>query len=281
MKPVIASAANMQFEYGQFDWPEYEDRRVVHSTHVLSMTELMPTTRAEGWHELGVGLSPPSPLGSILMAPAAVPFHTRGNGGLLKVARLQFRPADNDLDTLSRERDPHLLQDCLNIRCPDVAHGMRRMIRETLAPGFASDIALEAIGTTILVDILRYLRRSREETQVSARLSIGELQRVYDYVQAHLTRRITITELAALSGISERHFMRLFRAGTGETVHRFVERQRFEKAKLLLDESNQPLKQIAHLLGFSSRVGFTLAFQRIAGQSPQEYRRQRARRNRS
>ena len=281
MTGVTASTVDMEFEYGRFDWPANHDRRVVHSSHVLSMAETLPDRRGEGWHEIDNRLSPPQPLGSILMAPATVPFHTRGPGGNFRVARLHFRPADNDLDVLARERDPAKLGNCLDIRCPDVTHGMHRLVRETAAPGFASDIVLDAIGRIILVDILRYLRKTCEEAPAARGLSHGELRKIYAFVDAHLTSRITIAELAALLDISERHFMRLFRAATGETVHRFVERQRFEKARVLLQEGDQPLKQIAHLLGFSSRTGFTLAFQRIAGQSPQEYRRQSAMRNRS
>ena len=72
--------------------------------------------------------------------------------------------------------------------------------------------------------------------------------------------------------MSERHFMRLFRMGMGETVYRFVEKRRFERAKAML-ETERPLKQIAYLLGFSSRVSFTVAFKRISGKSPQSYRR--------
>lgn len=275
---VTASGRNLYFEYGCFDWPGFEDRRVVYSSHIISMVEWASASTAEGWHEGPAGLTEPSRIGSVLMTPAGIPFHARGKAGQLKVARLLFRSCGDDLDMLSRELDASRLKDCLDIRCHDVIAGMRRLVRETAAPGFASDIALDALGALILVDAVRYLRRSPPPARAVQRLSRRDVRRIGDYVAANLARRITVSELAALTNMSERHFMRLFRATTGETVYRFVERQRFEKARLLLDEQDRPLKQIAHLLGFSSRVGFTLAFRRMAGQSPLEYRR-RARRD--
>lgn len=271
---VTASGRNLYFEYGSFDWPGFEDRRIVYSSHVLSMVDwTTPASTAEGWHEVSAGLTEPSRIGSVLMTPAGIPFHSRGKARQLKVARLLFRSSGNDLDMLTRELDAARLKDCLDIRCQDVMGGMRRLIRETVSPGFASDIAIDALGSLILVDVVRYLRQPLAVVTASQRLSPREVAQIGDYVTAHLARRITVSELAALAGMSERHFMRLFRAATGETVYRFVERQRFEKAKSMLEEDDRPLKQIAHLLGFSSRVGFTLAFQRLAGQSPLEYRR--------
>lgn len=274
MDRIAMDAPNIQFEYGQFQWPRSENRRVVHATHVLSMADIKPSTRAEGWHDLGTRESAVAPLGPILMAPAAVPFHTRGDGGTMKVARLKLLPTNSELDVLFENRDPGVFQKCLNIKCPNVALLMKRLVHETRAPGLASDVLLEALGTAIRIDLLRYLSLAREPVHTAQRLSSSHLRQVTDYIHTHLHKRISIRELALLVGSSERHFMRLFRAATGETVHRYVEQKRFNAAKRLLDESDLPLKQIAHRLGFSSRVGFTLAFQRFSGLSPRDYRRQ-------
>ncbi|QZP08965.1 AraC family transcriptional regulator [Caenibius sp. WL] len=274
MERVTVNAANMRFEYGQFSWPEDEDRRLVSSNHMLSMTNLTPRTLAEGWYELDSDISSPRSLGTIVMVPAAVPLHTRSDGGMLNVARLQFDPADSDLDLLTRERDPSLLSDCLDIRCSEVGYGMRRLAQEAVAPGFASDLLLETIGALIKIDLVRHVRRTRADahSQNGKGLSHAELRKVQDYIDENLTRRIRVAELAGVLGMSERHFMRLFRMGMGETVYRFVEKRRFEKAKAML-EAERPLKQIAYLLGFSSRVSFTVAFKRISGKSPLSYRK--------
>lgn len=271
---IAMEAPGLKFEYGQFEWPRNDDRRVVHPQHVLSMTEVTPSRRAEGWYELGASRSPATPLGRILIVPAEVPFHTRGDGGAWKVARLELLPTGCEFDRLFQNHDPRVFQNCLNIKSTDVANTMQRLAREALAPGFASNLILEALAITLRIDILRYLKQSAESAHTPQQLSRVHLKEVTDYVHAHSDKRISVKDLAHLIGLSERHFMRLFRATTGTTVHQFVEHQRFEAAKRLLDESDLPLKQIAHHLGFSSRVGFTLAFQRFSGLSPRDYRRQ-------
>jgi hypothetical protein len=77
MGQYVLRTAGSCFEYRKFEWPKYDDRRVVHSSHVLSMVDAHPGGLSEGWHELHEGISPPAPLGRLLMSPASVPFHTR------------------------------------------------------------------------------------------------------------------------------------------------------------------------------------------------------------
>ena len=62
--------------------------------------------------------------------------------------------------------------------------------------------------------------------------------------------------------------MRLFREATGETVKSYVERVRLTKAKALLSGTELPLKEISARLGFASPSGFSVAFRRLAGETP-------------
>lgn len=103
-----------------------------------------------------------------------------------------------------------------------------------------------------------------------------KLRRILDHIEAHLGDSIAITELAALAEVSLPHFMRAFRASTGEAPLRFIMRQRVARATRLLVETSTPLAVIATVCGFADRSHMTTCFRRIAGNTPARIRRERS-----
>ncbi|WP_448698373.1 helix-turn-helix domain-containing protein [Streptomyces avidinii] len=70
-----------------------------------------------------------------------------------------------------------------------------------------------------------------------------------------------------------RHFARAFRAETGVTPGRYVERVRVDHARRLLEESGEGIAQIARACGYGNPEALRRAFVRTLGQPPAEYRR--------
>ena len=87
-----------------------------------------------------------------------------------------------------------------------------------------------------------------------------------------LNADLDLRTLAAETGYSQRHFIRMFRAATGETPHRFVVRLRLECAKSLLRQHRASLIDVAASSGFSSHAHMTQVFRRVMGVTPSEYR---------
>ena len=90
-----------------------------------------------------------------------------------------------------------------------------------------------------------------------------------------LQERITVESLAETAGLSVSRFAHLFRGQTGTTPQQFVEHQRIERAKQLLELSALSIKEIAGTVGFESQFYFSLRFKRSEGISPTEYRTRR------
>jgi AraC-like DNA-binding protein len=61
-------------------------------------------------------------------------------------------------------------------------------------------------------------------------------------------------------------------APLGQTIGKFVQQIMIERARLLLSESDDPIKTVAAKLGFSSPTAFATAFRRSCGLSPQQFR---------
>jgi mannose-1-phosphate guanylyltransferase len=99
------------------------------------------------------------------------------------------------------------------------------------------------------------------------------LQRVLDRMKAELATNLDLNTLAAESGYSRSHFLRIFRAAMGCSPHQCLTRLRVEQAKTILRESTISLIDTALDCGFSSHAHFSNTFRQIVGVAPSEYRR--------
>ena len=64
----------------------------------------------------------------------------------------------------------------------------------------------------------------------------------------------------------------MFRKSTGETPHRFVLRNRIERAQEMLRAPEARVLDVAVACGFKTQQHFARVFRRICGASPTEYR---------
>lgn len=92
------------------------------------------------------------------------------------------------------------------------------------------------------------------------------------YVSLHLTRRITLDEVAEHLFMNASYFSRLFKKETGETFIEYVNRMKVDRAKELLDQTNLSVAKIGETLGYDNHSYFIKLFKTVAGITPQEYR---------
>jgi AraC-like DNA-binding protein len=121
---------------------------------------------------------------------------------------------------------------------------------------------------------LRTLNGGAQEV-VHGRLPAWKKRRVTTYIDAHLTERIRVADLAELLDLSESHFCRAFSRTFGTSAHEYVTRRRIEVAQSLMLASREPLCEIALRCGLSDQSHFTRVFRRIVGETPDVWRRAR------
>lgn len=88
----------------------------------------------------------------------------------------------------------------------------------------------------------------------------------------HLEEDLPVARLARRAQMSERTFARRFRAATGVSPAAWVNAQRLDRARELLEGSDLPVEQVARRSGFGSSAVLREHFARI-GTSPTAYRR--------
>lgn len=89
----------------------------------------------------------------------------------------------------------------------------------------------------------------------------------------NLHRRLPVDELAARALMSPRTFARKFRAEAGTTPHQWLVNQRLFAAQRLLEESSEPIEDIARRTGFGNAATMRHHFTQVRGTTPQAYRR--------
>jgi transcriptional regulator GlxA family with amidase domain len=131
---------------------------------------------------------------------------------------------------------------------------------------------------TIARHLVLFLRRPGNQSQFSATLAAQEpvrepLREVQRLVVEDLAGEHSVETMAQRACMSARHFARAFRAETGLTPARYVERVRLEAARARLEDTSESIASVASACGFGTAETMRRAFLRTLGVGPAEYRR--------
>jgi AraC family transcriptional regulator, arabinose operon regulatory protein len=98
------------------------------------------------------------------------------------------------------------------------------------------------------------------------------------WLDSHIYAEVSMNELAGQIYRSPSHTIRIFKKAFGVTPYDYHLNKRIETAKLLLNNTNMQIKEIAYKLHFADEHYFSNLFKQKAGSSPAQYR-QRAKKN--
>ncbi|MGW5648804.1 helix-turn-helix domain-containing protein [Saccharopolyspora sp. NPDC003752] len=145
---------------------------------------------------------------------------------------------------------------------------VEQIIRALPAAGGANDLYAESAGAFLATHLLTQGRHERlpgpEHAAVRAGIAV---------MRDRLAEPLTLADIAAEVHLSAYHFIRVFRAATGETPHRFLTRLRIERAQRLLSDDALTVAQIAGRCGFASPGALSTAFLSHVGVRPSAYRK--------
>ncbi len=102
---------------------------------------------------------------------------------------------------------------------------------------------------------------------------LDALRRVADHIESHMTKPLSVDDLAAIAGMSRAHFSRLFTRSEGVPPAEYVLQHRMRRAAKLLTRSDRlSIKEVATAAGFPDSNYFAKSFRRVYGASPSEFR---------
>ena len=100
---------------------------------------------------------------------------------------------------------------------------------------------------------------------------VEAVQKMQDYIEAHLCSEMSFEEIARASLYSPRHARRIFLELTGVTPADYIRKLRLKKSALMLRDESVKILDIALDMGFGSVDGYQRAFRREFGCNPKEY----------
>lgn len=104
-------------------------------------------------------------------------------------------------------------------------------------------------------------------------------QEINRYIDAHISRKITLDELAACANMSKFHFSRQFKMLWGLSPMAYVQNRKIGLSKILLKLTDYKENVIAEMLGFTDYSHFSKAFKKLTAISPGQYRKLTAQQN--
>ena len=111
---------------------------------------------------------------------------------------------------------------------------------------------------------------------MESREQINAVWQMQNYIEGHLDEPITLHALAKSAGYSPWHCARIFKELTGKTPFEYIRMYRLSKAAMELRDNDIKVVDVAMDFLFDSHEGFTRAFRRQFGMSPNEYKKMAA-----
>lgn len=96
-----------------------------------------------------------------------------------------------------------------------------------------------------------------------------------NYIQNHYKEDISLNQISMHVSLSPQHFSKIFKEETNVNYVEYVAGLRISKAKELLNNTNNTIKEVCFMVGYQDPNYFSRIFKRYVGVSPTEYLKER------
>ena len=129
---------------------------------------------------------------------------------------------------------------------------------------FAAPKQVAAYLETIVLELTELVRKSAHGNRTV------NIRKCLNYIDQHLHETIKLSDLAAITGLSEDYVSKYFKKHMGKTMQEHVMSKKLEAAKGMLRVKCDQ-KQIAYSLGFCSQTYFITCFKKAFGTTPHQF----------
>jgi AraC family transcriptional regulator len=144
----------------------------------------------------------------------------------------------------------------------------RRLQTAPIRPARRAGLAIADEVTRLLRHVLAGPRPQTSARRVATQAHHRELvERARHHLGRDLAGDLDLAELARAVGTAPHHLARVFRAGTGSSLHAYRVQLRL-RAALDAILAGAPVGETAHVLGFSSHAHLTSTFRAVFGRPP-------------
>lgn len=150
-------------------------------------------------------------------------------------------------------------------RLPEILSALEQAVE---GGGFGAALLCRALLVQLLIEVSRGLLDHGLAYVTDAAFDEKTVA-ILRYLNAHLTERIAIDDLAARFYLSKFYMMRRFRAETGHTIHGYLVGKRLMLARALMD-GGMTATDACFQSGFQDYSTFSRAYKRQFGRTPRQ-----------
>ena len=174
---------------------------------------------------------------------------------------------------VARELNINQLPGTADIHDDSAVHLVRLLESAAKSGDSSNQLYLDHVACALTLRLFSSGENRQTQQIHEGALPLQSLRRVMERMRSDLVTNLDLKTLAAESGYSRNHFLRMFRAATGSTPHQFFLQLRVEKAQSLMKNKSLRIIDIAASCGFESQAHFSRVFREIVGATPTQYRR--------
>ncbi len=131
-----------------------------------------------------------------------------------------------------------------------------------------AELSLDGMLITIIAHIMKLVSQGRKKNN-----ELSKLHKAIQIMKSECHIRRSNKELSKLCGISEFHFIRLFKKNFGVSPQEYYAKLIIDKSSHLLINTDYSISEIAKLCGIEDALYFSRMFKKHMGISPSEYRK--------
>ena len=129
-----------------------------------------------------------------------------------------------------------------------------------------------------VLELLYVLSKIEPERNISSNIVISQAQMtlaktVSEYLTSNVSEKISVTELADKFHVSQKHLQHAFKGVYGMSVYIYMRNLKMKEAARKILKTNLSITEIATYYGYDNPSKFSVAFQKVMGETPLNYRK--------
>ncbi|MDQ6417847.1 response regulator [Paenibacillus sp. LHD-117] len=98
------------------------------------------------------------------------------------------------------------------------------------------------------------------------------IEKICHFIENHLEDDLSLVRLAEIHYFNPSYLSRFFKQEYGSNLSEYIDKCRIRRAKELLKDADQKVRDVANAVGYEAAHSFTRFFKKATGMTPQEYR---------
>lgn len=149
----------------------------------------------------------------------------------------------------------------------DILSLSRKLLREATEKYWGYELNLGFVFQELLICFIRLFSADRNSA-LDHTIDMAKQR-----LEVSLNKDLNLDELADYCGVSKSHLCRIFKKATGQTISRYFNACKIDKACKLLGDSSISVEEIAIQAGFNNPSYFFRVFKKQTGKLPLEWRK--------